>query len=68
LPEPTARDGSKLNVIIETKGRETEQDRAKKSALDRWTRAVNHHGGFGRWAYVWAIQPNTISGELQNLR
>jgi len=46
---------------------ETEQHRAKKSALDRWVRAVNYHGGFGRRAFVWARDPNTISGELQKL-
>jgi type III restriction enzyme len=61
-------DGSKLSVIVETKGRETEQDRAKDSALGRWVRAVNHHGGFGQWASVWATDPATISGELQKLR
>ena len=62
------KDDSVLNIIIETKGRETEQDRAKKSALERWVRAVNYHGGFGRWAFVWARDPNGISGEMQKLR
>ncbi len=61
-------DATPLSVVVETKGRETEQDRAKASALDRWVRAVNHHGGFGTWASVWARDPATISSEVQKLR
>lgn len=61
-------DGSKLNVVVETKGYEREQDRAKESALGRWVRAVNYHGGFGHWALIWSTDPATISGELQKLR
>jgi hypothetical protein len=44
-----------------------EQDRAKESALGRWVRAVNYHGGFGESAFVWSTDPATISGELQKL-
>jgi len=44
------KDGSEANIIIEVKGFEDEQDRAKKTAAQRWVAAVNHHGGFGRWA------------------
>jgi type III restriction enzyme len=36
--------------IIETKGKETEQDRVKKRFLQEWIDAVNQHGGFGKWA------------------
>ena len=61
-------DATALMVVVETKGRETEQDRAKASALDRWVRAVNHHGGFGTWASIWARDPSSISAELQKLR
>lgn len=43
------KDDSEANVIIEVKGFEDEQDRAKKAAAQRWVAAVNHHGGFGRW-------------------
>ena len=41
------------HLILETKGQETEQDRAKLAALDLWVRAVNEHGGFGNW--LWDI-------------
>lgn len=61
------KDGSKIHVAVETKGWEKEQNRAKESALGRWVRAVNYHGGFGESAFVWSTDPATISGELQKL-
>jgi type III restriction enzyme len=36
-------------LVLETKGQEIEQDKTKRSALREWIRAVNAHGGFGRW-------------------
>jgi type III restriction enzyme len=50
-------DGSELNVILEVKGFETEQDRQKEIAARRWVRAVNHHGEFGRWEFVLCKDP-----------
>lgn len=40
-------------LVLETKGQDTEQDQVKRSYLDEWVRAVNDHGGFGRWR--WAV-------------
>ena len=45
-------DGHEVKIILEVKGFETEQDRQKETAARRWVRAVNHHGEFGRWAFV----------------
>ena len=36
-------------LVLETKGRETEQDKTKRRFLDEWTRAVNEDGRFGHW-------------------
>ncbi|HEX8247634.1 MAG TPA: DEAD/DEAH box helicase family protein [Pyrinomonadaceae bacterium] len=36
-------------LIIETKGEEDQKDRVKREAMREWIRAVNQHGGFGRW-------------------
>ena len=36
-------------LVLETKGQESEQDKAKRAALKEWVRAVNADGGFGRW-------------------
>ena len=36
-------------LILETKGRDSEQNRTKRRFLDEWVNAINAHGGFGRW-------------------
>lgn len=53
-------------LVLETKGRETEQDKTKRSALREWIRAVNAHGGFGRWHPEPAVSrhPGDIRGLL----
>lgn len=36
-------------LAIEVKGEETQQDRVKRDAVREWVKAVNQHGGFGKW-------------------
>jgi type III restriction enzyme len=50
-------------LVLETKGRDTKQDRVKRRYLDEWTQAVNAHGGFGRWRWAVAHHP----GEIRDL-
>jgi len=57
--------GSELNLILEVKGFETEQDRAKEVAAQRWARAVNHHGGFGYWAIAVCRDPQGLGRKLE---
>ena len=54
------RDEKELTVILEVKGFETEQDRQKEMAAQRWVRAVNHHGEFGRWEFVVCKNPRQL--------
>lgn len=49
-----------VTLILEMKGYEDEQDRARSAAVQRWVRAVNNHGGFGTWAYLQCKQPNRV--------
>ena len=53
------RDGE-LMVILEVKGYESEQDRQKKTAAERWVKAVNYHGGYGRWELMECNEPRNI--------
>lgn len=55
--------GDEVTLIIEVKGQEKEQDRAKYAAAEKWVRAVNHHGGFGIWAFMVCKEPNRL-GEM----
>jgi len=57
-------DEGEMTVILEVKGYESEQDRAKESAARRWISAVNHHGEFGRWELVVCKEPGRLGKML----
>ncbi|MBI5749339.1 MAG: DEAD/DEAH box helicase family protein [Nitrospinae bacterium] len=54
---------SGAHLILETKGQDSEQDKTKRAFLDEWCRAVNQHGGCGKWSCAVSFDPN----DLQNL-
>jgi type III restriction enzyme len=58
-------DRAPVMVILEIKGLEDEQDRAKYTAAERWCNAVNNHGGFGRWQYFHTRKPKALAKELE---
>ncbi|MBI4701913.1 MAG: hypothetical protein HY744_12310 [Deltaproteobacteria bacterium] len=60
--------GETLMLLVEVKGFETEKDRAKEAGAKRWVRAVNNHGGFGRWDLLLCRQPNELGRALGGLR
>lgn len=47
-------------LVLEIKGEDSEQNRAKRMALDAWVRAVNSRGGFGTWC--WDVVKGEPSG------
>jgi type III restriction enzyme len=47
-------------LVLETKGEDTEQDKAKRRYLEEWCEAVNAHGGFGYWRWAVAHRPGEI--------
>jgi type III restriction enzyme len=51
-------------IVLETKGKETEQDKVKRRYLDEWTQAVNTHGGFGQWHAAVVQNPGEIRDVL----
>ena len=51
-------------LVLETKGRDSDQDRTKRKYLAEWVEAVNTHGGFGRWRWDVALNPGKIHGIL----
>lgn len=54
-PDFLARLSNDQILVIETKGEEDQKDKVKREAMREWIRAVNLHGGFGRWYSVPAI-------------
>ena len=51
-------------LVLETKGRDSDQDRTKRRFLKEWVAAVNAHGGFGRWAGDVSLAPGDIQDIL----
>ena len=51
-------------MILEVKGKESEQDQTKRDYLDNWVRAVNEHGGFGKWRSDVSFEPSDIESKI----
>jgi type III restriction enzyme len=56
--------GPEATLILETKGHEREQDRAKYAAAEKWVRAANHHGGYGTWSFIVCRETNRLGKML----
>jgi type III restriction enzyme len=50
-------------LVIETKGQDKDRDKTKRTFLDEWCKAVNQHGGFGKWNWAVSFDPNDL-GEI----
>ena len=55
-------DGTML--VLEVKGQDSHESRTKRDFLAEWVRAVNEHGGFGRWAWAVSFHPKDVDGLL----
>lgn len=51
VPDFLIRLANGKNMVLEIKGEDSDQNRAKRLALDAWVRAVNSRGGFGTWCW-----------------
>lgn len=54
-------------LLLEIKGQEDEQDRAKHGAANKWVRAVNHWGQLGTWRFRVSPAPQKLPSLLQSL-
>ena len=53
-----------VHLILEIKGFETEQDRAKHTGAQRWASAVSNWGRLGRWDFHVCKDPQRLRHEL----
>ena len=53
-------------LILEIKGQDSPQNKAKRDALDIWVRAINEKGGFGEWRWNVSLNPSDINDILTN--
>ncbi len=54
------------NLIVEVKGENTPKDERKREYLDEWVRAVNEHGGFGKWNAAVCLHPSDLPTLIHN--
>jgi len=54
-------------LVLETKGKNDEEAKAKARYLDEWIEAVNAHGGFGTWHAAVTRHPGEIRDVLMLL-
>jgi type III restriction enzyme len=52
-------------LVLEVKGQDSAEHRAKRQALEEWVAAVNMHGGFGTWAWDVSRDPADVTGILR---
>ncbi len=64
-PDYLIRLADGTTLVLEIKGQDTERDQAKRRFLDEWVKAVNGHGGFGRWAWDVALEPADVPAILE---
>lgn len=64
-PDMIACMGNGLRVLLEIKGYEDDQTRAKHAAARQWGRAVNNWGKLGQWYFHVCRDPNWLSKELK---
>ena len=67
FPDFLVRLSDASTLLLEIKGEEDEQDRAKHEAARRWVAAVNHWGRLGRWRFHVCHDPQLLGRELEGM-
>ncbi len=60
LPDYLIKLQNKKTLVLEIKGQDSPQNKAKRAALSNWVEAVNSTGGFGQWCWDVAFAPSEI--------
>jgi type III restriction enzyme len=63
-PDFIIRLASGKTLVLETKGKDAEQDLTKRRFLDEWVKAVNAHRGFGHWCWDVSRNPADVKDIL----
>jgi len=56
---------NELMLVLEVKGRDTQDNRTKREFLAEWVSGVSSHGGFGRWAADVSFNPDDLADILR---
>ncbi|MDE5441092.1 DEAD/DEAH box helicase family protein [Bradyrhizobium sp. CSA207] len=64
IPDFLVKLANGKTLILEIKGEDSPQDKAKREALSEWVLAVNAAAGFGNWCWDVAFQPAQVHDVL----
>ena len=64
FPDFLVRLANGATLVLEVKGYEDEQDRAKYAAARRWCEAVSNWGQMGRWVFDYCGGPGSVKAVL----
>lgn len=67
VPDYLVRLDNGKTLVLETKGRDSEQNKAKRAALAEWVEAVNGTGDFGQWTWAVSFNPADVDGILDRM-
>ena len=54
-----------VNLVLEIKGQDSQENRSKRQFLNEWVKAENEHGGFGLWSADVVLKPKEVLGVLR---
>jgi type III restriction enzyme len=60
IPDFMIRLRNGKTLVLEIKGEDSQQNKAKRSALDAWVKGVNSKGGFGKWCWDVAFEMSRL--------
>ena len=52
-------------LVLEIKGKDSPQNKAKRDALAEWVEAINTTGGFGKWSWDVAFDPSEMQDIIE---
>ncbi len=52
-------------MILETKGKDSQQNQTKREYLNEWVKAVNEQGGFGKWHWDVSFEPSDVESKIK---
>jgi len=64
-PDYLVRLQNGITLVLEIKGEDSDQNRAKRDALKEWVDAINEDGRFGTWAWDVAFSPSEVRTILE---
>lgn len=60
VPDYLIRFTNGKTLVLEVKGQDSEQNKAKRSAMQTWVKTINEQGGFGQWCFDVVFDPAKI--------